>query len=90
MSLHTHSVLYVNVLTQMVKIAPGIYIYPEQDTEVRAQKSGEAMVRVMLRHLFTKEELRNGTLSTKGASQFSPLNATLVKAILGTILIRPK
>ena len=70
----------------MVKIAPGIYIYPEQDAEVRAQKSGESMVRVMMHHLFTKEELQDGTPSIQGASQFSPLNPTLVKAIISTIL----
>ena len=74
----------------MVRIAPGVFIYPEQDAEVMAQKNGEAMVRVLMRHLFTKEELREGTPSQQGTSAFTPLNQTLVKAITGTTLKQNK
>ncbi|XP_052828107.1 uncharacterized protein LOC106879503 [Octopus bimaculoides] len=66
---------------QMVHIGFGVYIHSDQYFEViRKKTDGQAMVRILMNFLFSKDQMKSGTLSVRGCGRL--LNPLLTKAII--------
>ncbi|GAB1606134.1 uncharacterized protein LOC115218120 [Argonauta hians] len=66
---------------EMVHIGFGVYIHSDQYFEViRKKTDGQAMVRILMNFLFSKDQMKSGTLSVRGCGQL--LNPLLTKAII--------
>ena len=69
----------------MEEIIPGVFLHQDQVREaLHAQGKGTAVVPVLMNALFSKETMRNATLSSTGKEE--QLDEEIVQAILCNIL----
>ncbi|XP_043937020.1 uncharacterized protein LOC122809518 [Protopterus annectens] len=69
----------------MIPIAPNIYIHTDHAIEaLQKRANGDSMVRVMLRCLFSKDQLQNATLVPDGKGQ--TLDPDIIQAIIGWVM----